>query len=81
MTLHVDAVFSDESHTSFTSSDSACSGSLSVSLGVSGVQLVGLSGFGHFGKFVWSGDEKSSRNEGQRIAQWPTALSTETLVT
>ena len=52
LTLHVDAVFSDESHTSFTSSDSACSGSLSVSLGVSGVQLVGLSGFGHFGKFV-----------------------------
>ena len=68
LTLHVDSVFSDQSHTSFTSSDSACSGSLSVSLGVSGKQLVGLSGFGHFGKcvkeIVWKdGDEENDLSE------------------
>jgi hypothetical protein len=47
LTLHVDSVLSDQTHTSFSSSDTARTGSLSVILWVGSVQLIGLSCFGH----------------------------------
>jgi len=43
LTLHVDSVLSDKSITSFTSGDSARTGSLSVSLRMGGVQLIRFS--------------------------------------
>jgi len=40
LSLHVDSVLADESHSSLTSSDTALTGSLSVILGVSSIKLV-----------------------------------------
>jgi hypothetical protein len=48
LSLHVDSVLSDKSHTSLTSSDAASTRSLSVVLGMGCVELVGLSCFRHF---------------------------------
>ena len=48
LTLHVDTILSDQSHTSISSSDTARAGTLSVILGVRSIQLIGLSCFGHF---------------------------------
>ena len=48
LSLHVDSVLADKSHTSLTSGDAALTGSLSVILGVGSVKLVGYTSLSHF---------------------------------
>ena len=48
LSLHVDSVLADESHTSLTSGNTALTGSLSVILWVSSVKLVWNTSLSHF---------------------------------
>jgi hypothetical protein len=48
LTLHVDSVFSDQSMSPEAASDTACTGSLSVSLRVCAKKLIGFACLGHF---------------------------------
>lgn len=50
LSLHVDSVLADESHSSHTASDTASTGSFSVIAGVGCVKLVGYTSLSHFVK-------------------------------
>jgi hypothetical protein len=48
LSLHVDAVFADKSHTSLSAGHTALTGSLSIVGRVGGIKLVGFACFSHF---------------------------------